>query len=302
VQLLKGHGYRKRVYDVAFAPDGRTLASCDNDNSIRLWDLTTGQSRQLPKAWWDFSPHLAFSPDGRALTWCEHNGVVVKDLVADTQSSLPVEIPGRVEWAWFTPDGRTILAAGDRLLRWDAATLRPVPDWPMPAVVRGQKALAPDGLTLAAAHSPYGTHQRSGGRVYDHQVQLVAAATGQVQGVLRGFNQWVEALAFAPDGQTLAAACGPTLWVRDAVTDHTWLRHKIDPMHFKAVAFTPDGRLLGAAHNDGTVRLYDTRSWHERACYNWKIGRATCLAFSPDCLRAAAGGGNGRIVVWDVDG
>jgi WD40 repeat protein len=86
------------------------------------------------------------------------------------------------------------------------------------------------------------------------------------------------------------------------LTGDTRLQHKIDRMHFKAVAFTPDGRLLGAAHNGGTVRLYDTRSWHERACYNWKIGRATCLAFSPDGLRAAAGGGNGRIVVWDVDG
>jgi RNA polymerase sigma factor (sigma-70 family) len=72
-----GKGYPKEspgalvargVYSVAFAPDGKALAAGgEYDNTIRLWDLTTG------KPFRQFVGHngpvgvVAFSPDGRSL-------------------------------------------------------------------------------------------------------------------------------------------------------------------------------------------------------------------------------------------
>src|SRR4051794_34734319 len=40
--LLTGHG--DNVYAVAFAPDGRTLASASGDGDARIWDLATGKT------------------------------------------------------------------------------------------------------------------------------------------------------------------------------------------------------------------------------------------------------------------
>jgi COMPASS component SWD3 len=31
------------VWSVAFSPDGRTLASCSSDDTIKLWNVATGQ-------------------------------------------------------------------------------------------------------------------------------------------------------------------------------------------------------------------------------------------------------------------
>jgi WD40 repeat protein len=37
------NGYRGKLSSVAFSPDGKTLASGSQDNTIKLWDVTSRQ-------------------------------------------------------------------------------------------------------------------------------------------------------------------------------------------------------------------------------------------------------------------
>src|SRR5207248_1756909 len=60
--VLKGHS--SRVYSVAFAPDGKTLASSSFDGSIRIWDV---EKRETVRCIDNPEGHIAFSPDGKKL-------------------------------------------------------------------------------------------------------------------------------------------------------------------------------------------------------------------------------------------
>ncbi|NUQ01430.1 MAG: caspase family protein, partial [Armatimonadetes bacterium] len=61
-------GHAAPVQCLAFAPDGRTLATGSADHTVRLWDATTGQPRGEPLAGHtDRVLDVAFSPDGRLL-------------------------------------------------------------------------------------------------------------------------------------------------------------------------------------------------------------------------------------------
>ena len=55
---------------------------------------------------------------------------------------------------------------------------------------------------------------------------------------------------------------------------------------------------------DGLVARYPSTQLRASGaavgCYDWAAGRLHCLALAPDGL-TAAGGGDGRIVVWDLD-
>jgi len=62
---LRGH--TETVFRVAFAPDGRTLASGSMDGTIRLWDLPSGKEVGRLEGHRGWVLDLAFSPDGRRL-------------------------------------------------------------------------------------------------------------------------------------------------------------------------------------------------------------------------------------------
>jgi WD40 repeat protein len=53
------------VFDSAFSPDGRTLATSSWDGQVRLWELATGQVRCSFKGHTDRLFRVAFAPDGR---------------------------------------------------------------------------------------------------------------------------------------------------------------------------------------------------------------------------------------------
>ncbi|KAE8395978.1 hypothetical protein BDV23DRAFT_178045 [Aspergillus alliaceus] len=65
LQTLESHS--GSVFSVAFSSDGRTLASGSGDNTIKLWDTTTGTERQTLKGHLGSVNSVAFSPDGRTL-------------------------------------------------------------------------------------------------------------------------------------------------------------------------------------------------------------------------------------------
>src|SRR5262245_33350053 len=69
----------------------------------------------------------------------------------------------------------------------------------------------------------------------------------------------------------------------------------------RAVDFTPDARTAMTAASDGLVRFWDAATGKQTRVFDWKIGKLSSAAFSPDGLTCAAGGENGQIVVWDVD-
>jgi WD40 repeat protein len=110
------------------------------------------------------------------------------------------------------------------------------------------------------------------------------------------------ALAFSPDGRTLAAAAKSGLIrLLDPRTGKERATLGGDDGLVYQLAFSPDGRLLAAGYADGRIQLWDVAA--ARAVGDPLVGhdgQVSAVAFSPDGRTLASGGFDRRVMLWDV--
>jgi WD40 repeat protein len=150
---LAGHTFE--VIDLAFAPEGRRLATCagtDKNGEVKLWDLDTGREiTALPKQAHPVRS-VAFAPDGRTLAVAIDKDVTLWDSASATELKR-WQLAGPVYQMAYAPGGAT-LAVG---LETGTVTLHHPATGVGLASLEGQTgnlcclAFSPDGKMLAAA-------------------------------------------------------------------------------------------------------------------------------------------------------
>ena len=70
------HEYSEELRNLAFAPDGRLLATCGFSGTVHLWDPLTGQELLTLRGHKAQVNGIAFAPDGSSLASCSHDGEV----------------------------------------------------------------------------------------------------------------------------------------------------------------------------------------------------------------------------------
>ena len=205
-------GHTEEVKDIAFSPDGQTLASTANDMTIRLWDIETGEQLALLPMEGTFFLPIAFSSDGTLLiAGSGHSSGIIQTWEVTTGNPLTTLTghTARVETLTFSPDGR-VFASGSRdmsIRLWDINTGEHL------FTLTGHKepiiglAFSSDGTVLASSS------QRGVIRLWDPKtgrqlrslVRLGLTDTDQGLPTLTFPTTGIEALAFSPDGLTLAS-------------------------------------------------------------------------------------------------
>jgi len=202
------------IADVAFSPDGKVLTAEDTAGVVYLWDPVSRQlTYTIGKPEDPYSYALAISPDSQTLATLQNSGArdqVYLWNIATNRSFVILTNPGvsPVSSVTFSPDGKTIAISGlnGKTALLDIATqklLATFTDAGSSGVTT--TAFSPDGQMLAAGDyngKTYLWNLRTG-----TLVATLVNPGGTLAPVFKGKDSdAVTALAFSPDGKTLATS------------------------------------------------------------------------------------------------
>jgi WD40 repeat protein len=227
-QLRQFEGHKHQVWSVAFSPDGRQVVTASarlrddcqywtvgEEASLCLWDVASGQEVRRLGGYKEPVRSVAFSPDGRRIL----SGSVREEVRAGGR--VPVDCSARL---WDA-------ASGKELARMDKHT-RPI--YAVAFTADGQRVLSAD---------------------LDRSVLLWNPDKPAAPTALPGVDDYVTALAVAPDGQTVAGmGANGKIFLWDAASGKMLRQWQLGEST-TWIAFAPDSRHLAIALVGGPVYI-----------------------------------------------
>ncbi|MEM7129105.1 MAG: hypothetical protein AAF702_22425 [Chloroflexota bacterium] len=297
-------GHMDAVKDVSWSPDGNLIASsgAENDQSVRLWNPTTGQlirTLNIPGEEVSVSS-VSWSPDSQKIVSGDWSGQVIIWTVANgnLEHTLSGNQGGVRSVAW-SHDGSQVAAAnhGGTVRVWTTND-NEVPTFRY--TLEGHTA-----SITTVQWSPNSEYLVTGSD--DKTVRIWNAVDGTTLRRLSHDNG-VSSVDWSPDGTMLASLSYDSqlrLWdvsainttepqVSTSLLGYDYLLYDID--------WSPDDSFFVTSNQFGLLRLWNASDGSLVRTISGHTSRVQSVQFSPDGTKLASGSYDNTVRLWSIDG
>ena len=293
-----------RFESVSFSPDSKTIASIDQDGTMRLWNLQD----QLLK---EFKAHdhteasgqqsVSFSPDGESLL----SVGVTKDSTVmrlwSLQGDLIHEFKGNqsvISLASFSPNGQSLVSGSiDGSIQLWNRNGRLINEFKGSQKGIQSISFSPDGQNFVSAG-------------IDDYVRIWSLK-GQLFKEFKANQRGVKSVVFSPDSKHLATGGkdgNVKLWKLDGQPLRIFQGYqgsvyvKGYQAEIDSVAFSLDGKTIASSSEEGTVRLWSLSGILLSELNGHQAWGVSSVVFSPNGNKLASGGRDGTVRIWSLKG
>lgn len=269
-------GHTNLVTGISWSPDGKRLASSSLDNTVRVWDVSSGQVTATLQ-YDGLVSSVAWSPNGKRLAagsqavqlWDAESGNPMASL---TGPGGPIQ-----SVAWSPDSNRVAAAAGTGVWVWDAASGKVTASFTNLRGKVNKVAWSPDNKHLAAASNESNVHEWDADIGGDATVYPLSTSGAQLNAL---------GIAYSPDGKSLAVGVDiGEVYVMPAA--HTSARITLGSHSggVTSVAWSHSGRYLASGSNDNSVKVWDMFTQRNTQTFTgpfWSANPVTDVTWSPN--------------------
>jgi len=293
IQTFRGHS--DSVESIALSSNGNKVLSGSHDNTMKLWNVETGELENTFQEHTDFVMSVAFSSsDGTDVLSGSADGTLKRWRNGKDTAISPLEEPiGLVYSVAFSPDGNYVLTSGSRHNEakfWNIKTGSGSGTSPTHESWIYLVAFSPDGKKALSA-SDDGVIM-----VWDFE------KNDQIDGFFQNTGH-VWSVAFSPkNDKLLYGDDSGVIKVMDVSTKKEISTLKGHTGRVYSLAVSNDGNKVLSGGHDGTIKLWNMNTGKETKSFQGHNDIVSSILFSHDGSRALSGSYDNTVKLWAIEG
>ena len=288
-QVLWGHS--DWVHSAIFSPDGSHVVSGSMDNTVRIWNVATGESKAELRGHSGGVNSVIFSPDGsHIVSGSDDNTMRIWSVTTGESKAELRGHKGSVNSVVFSSDGSHIVSGSDdgTVHIWNLETGE------SEAELKGHS-----GSVYSAIFSPDGNRVVSGS--FDNTIRIWNVTSGSSEAELKGHSGSVYSVVFSPDGSlVVSGSFDSTVRIWNVATGKSEAELRGHLGSVNSVVFSPDGSRVASGSFDNTVRIWNMATRDFEAELRGHSGCVVSVIFSLDGSRVVSGSDDSTVRIWNV--